>query len=63
MWGTVTTWKVRRLERAGHLVRRSDEGPQKAIFGETRRKKKSRKTKIKVMEFIENDLKSMGVKR
>jgi hypothetical protein len=45
----VTTIKVRRLEWAGHLVRMSDDRTVKKMFlGETRWKKTSRKTKIKV---------------
>jgi hypothetical protein len=38
-------------------------GRKGSISGETRRKNKSRETKIKAVECIENDLKSMGVKR
>jgi len=46
---TVTTRKARRLEWAGHAVRMSDDRCIKKIFlEETRWKKKSRETRIKV---------------
>jgi len=49
---TVTTIKARGLEWAGHAVRMSDERCIKKIFlGETRWKKKSRETKIKVVRL------------
>jgi hypothetical protein len=42
----------------------SDDRTVKKIFlGETRRKKKSRKTKIMWLDCIANDLQRMGVKR
>jgi hypothetical protein len=42
----------------------SDDRTVKKIFlGETRRKRKRRKTKIMWLEFIASDLKCMGVKR
>jgi hypothetical protein len=49
---TVTTIKARRLEWAGHAVRMSDDRCIKKIFlGDTRCKKKSRETKIKVVRL------------
>jgi hypothetical protein len=48
----VTTIKSRRLEWAGHAVRMSDDRCIKKIFlGETKWKKKSRETKIKVVRL------------
>jgi len=48
----LTTIHVGRLEWAGRLVRMSDERTVKIVcLGETRRKKHSRKTKIKVVRL------------
>jgi hypothetical protein len=47
---TVTTIKGRRLELAGHVVRMPDgRTVKKACLGQTRWKKKNRKTKINVI--------------
>lgn len=48
-----TPINVRKLWRAGHLVRMSDcRTVKKSISGETRWKKQSRKTKIKVLNLL-----------
>jgi hypothetical protein len=58
---TGTTIKVRRLEWAAYLVRMSDERTVRMYFWGNQ--KKSRRTNIKVLGCIENDMIPMGVKR
>jgi hypothetical protein len=60
----VTTIKVRRLEWAGHLVRMSDFRSVKKVFlGKPDGRRKAGRPKLRWLDCIENDLKSMVVKR
>jgi hypothetical protein len=60
----VTTIKVRRLEWAGHLVRMSDDRTVKEVFlGKPDGRRKARRPKLRRLDCIGNDLKSMDVKR
>jgi hypothetical protein len=60
----VTTIKVRRLQWAGHVVRMSDDGAVKTVFlGTPGGSRKAGRPKLRWLDCIENDLKSMGVKR
>jgi hypothetical protein len=60
----VTTIKVRRLEWAGHVVRMSDDRTvQKVFLGQPYGRKKTGRPKLRWLDCIKNDLKSMGVKR
>jgi hypothetical protein len=59
----VTTMKVRRLEWASYVVRMSDERTVKAVFlGKPDGRRKARRPKLRQLDCMENDLKSMGVK-
>jgi hypothetical protein len=61
---TVTTIQVRKLESAGHLVRMSDDRAVKKVFlGKTGGRRQAGRPKLRWFDCIENDLKSMGVKR
>jgi hypothetical protein len=56
--------KVRRPEWAGHLIRTSDDGSvKKAFLGKPDGRRKAGRPKLGWLDCIENDLKSMGVKR
>jgi hypothetical protein len=58
------TTKARRQEWAGHLVRMSDGRAVKEVFvGKPDRRSKAGRPKLRRLDCIENDLKSMGVKR
>jgi hypothetical protein len=58
----VTTIKVRRLEWAGHLVRMSDARTATTVFlGKPDGRRKAGRPKLRWLDCIENDLKSMGV--
>jgi hypothetical protein len=46
---TVTSIKVRRLERAGYVVRMDDERMVKSVSVKPRRKKETRKIKVKMV--------------
>jgi hypothetical protein len=60
----VTTILVRRLERTGHLVRMSDDRTVKKIFlGTPNGRRKVGRPKLRWLDCVENDMKSMGVKR
>jgi hypothetical protein len=60
----VTTIEVRRLESAGHLVRMSDGRSVKKVFlGKPDGRRKAGRPKLRWLDFIENDLKSRGVRR
>jgi hypothetical protein len=60
----VKTINVRSLEWAGHLVRMSDDRTVKKVFlGKPDRRRKAGRPKLRWSDCIENDLKSMGVKR
>ena len=60
----VTTITVRRLECAGHLVRMSDDRALKKVFvGKPDGRRKAGRPKLRCLDSIENDLKSMCVKR
>jgi hypothetical protein len=60
----VTTINVRRLEWAGHLVRMSDNRIVKEAFlGKPDGRRKAGRPKLRWLDFIENYLKLMGVKR
>ena len=61
---TVTTINVWRLERAGHLVRMSDDRNVKNVFlGKPDEKRRAATPKLRWLDCIENDLKLMGIKR
>jgi hypothetical protein len=56
--------KVRRLEWAGHLVRMSDDKTVKKVFvGKPDGRRKAGRPKLRWLDCIVNELKSMGVKR
>jgi hypothetical protein len=60
----VTTTEVRSVGWAGHLVRMSgDVAVKKAFLGKSNGRRKVGKPKIRWLDCIENDVKSMGVKR
>jgi hypothetical protein len=60
----LTTIKARRLEWAGHLVRMSDGRTVKKVFvGKPDGRRKAGRPKLRWLDCIENDVKSMGVKR
>jgi hypothetical protein len=60
----VTTLKVRRLEWAGHVVRMSDDRTEKKVFlGKPVARREAGRPKLRWLDCIENDLKSMCVKR
>ena len=60
----VTTIKVRRPEWAGHIVRMSDDRTLKKVFlGKADGRRKAGRPKLRWLDYIENDLKSMVVKR
>jgi hypothetical protein len=60
----VTTLKVRRLEWAGHVVRISDNRTAKKVFvGKPVGRREAGRPELRWLDCIENDLKSMGVKR
>jgi hypothetical protein len=56
----VTAVKVRRLYWTGHVVRM--EG-QDSVSGRPRRKKETRKTKVKMDDCVEDDVRTLGVGR
>jgi hypothetical protein len=59
----VTIILVIRLERTGHLVRMSvDRTVKKVFLGKPDGRSKAGRPKLRVLDCIENDLKSMGVK-
>jgi hypothetical protein len=56
--------KIRRLELAGHLVRMSDDMTvKKAFLGKSDGRGKAERPTLRWLDFIENDLKSVDVKR
>jgi len=60
----VTATQVRRLEWAGHLVRKSDDRTvKKGFWGKPDGRRKARRPKLRWLYCTENDLKSVGVKR
>jgi hypothetical protein len=59
-----TTIKLRRLERADHLVRMSDgRAVKKAFLGKPDGRRKAGRPKLRWLDCTENDQKSMAVKR
>jgi hypothetical protein len=59
-----TTIKVRRLEWTGCLVRMSDGRTVKKVFlGKPDGRRKAGRPRLRWLDYSENDLKSMGVKR
>jgi hypothetical protein len=58
----VTTVTERRLIWAGHLERMSDDKTIKKVF-QRKPGKRARRPKLSWLDYTENDLKSMGVKR
>ena len=60
----VTTIQVRRLEWAGQLVRMSNERTVKKVFrGKPDGRRKVGRPKLRWLDYTENDLKSVEVKR
>jgi hypothetical protein len=60
----VTTIKVRRLEKAGHLVRMADDRTVKKVFlGKPDGRRKVGGPKLRWLDCIENHLKFMGKRR
>jgi hypothetical protein len=60
----ITAIKVRRLEWAGHLVRMSDGRAAKKVFlGKLDGRIKAGRPELRWLDRLENDLKSMGVRR
>jgi hypothetical protein len=60
----LTTIQVRRLEWAGHLVRMFDESTVRKVFrGKPDGRRKAGRPKLRWLDFTENGLKSLGVKR
>jgi hypothetical protein len=60
----VTTVKVRKLEWTGHVVRMSDDRTVKKVFvGKPDGKRKAGRPRLRWLDCIEIDLKSMGVER
>jgi hypothetical protein len=60
----VTIIKLRRLEWAGHIVRMSGDRTVKKVFvGKPDGRRKVGRPKLRWLYCIENDLKSVGVKR
>jgi hypothetical protein len=60
----VTTITVRKLEWAGHVVRMSDDRTVRKVFvGKPDGRRKAGRPKLRWLDCIENDLKSIGVKR
>jgi hypothetical protein len=60
----LTTIQVGRLEWGGHLVRMSDERAVKIEFlGKPDGRNQTERPKLRWLDCIENDLKSVGVKR
>jgi hypothetical protein len=60
----IVTTKVKRLEWAGHLVRMSDDRTVKKVFlGKPDGRRKVGRPKLRWLDCIETDLKSMRVKR
>jgi hypothetical protein len=54
----VTTIKVRRLERAGHLVKMSDDRTAKTVFlVKPDGRRKAGRPKLRWLNYIENNLK------
>jgi hypothetical protein len=61
---TVTKINVRRLERAGHLVRKSGDRTVKKVFlWKPDGRREAGRPKLRWLDCIENDLKSVDVKR
>jgi hypothetical protein len=61
---TVMTIKRRRLELTGHVVRMPDDRTVKSVgLGKPDVRRKTGRPKLNWLDCIENDLKSMGVKR
>jgi hypothetical protein len=60
----ITSIKVRRLEWAGHVVRMDDERMVKRVFPRNPGgRRKPRRPRLRWLDCVEDDLKTLGVKR
>jgi hypothetical protein len=60
----VISIKVRRLDWAGHVVRMVDERIVKRVFlGNPGGRRKPRRPRLRWLDCVEDDLKTLGVKR